>query len=90
MPSQLGLKPRMGSSDGQGRYAEITDVRPDADGNLIIPASALARFGLDLGDDWPCALVDGRLILSRDTPVKIYVEPTAFCNLACATCIRNA
>src|SRR5512135_2962793 len=90
MPSQLGLKPSSGSAYGHGGYAEMPDLRRDAEGNLVILASALAEAGIDPGDDWTCALVDGRLTLAPDAPRKIYVEPTALCNLACATCIRNA
>src|SRR5271157_4644953 len=90
MPSQLGLTLPAGGTGGQGRWAEMPGVSSDAGANLVIPAAALARAGLDPAGDWICALADGGLTLIPDTPRKVYVEATTLCNLSCATCIRNA
>ncbi len=90
MPSQVGLKPRAGNADSLKGYLEMPGVSPDAEGNLVIPATALAEAGLATAGDWSCALVDGRVTLVPDVLHKVYVEATSLCNLSCVTCIRNA
>lgn len=64
----------------------------DESGRLLLPNHARERFGLQPGAQ--VLLKEGTKSLSLQRPVsqlvKVYVEPTSRCNLACRTCIRNA
>jgi MoaA/NifB/PqqE/SkfB family radical SAM enzyme len=67
-------------------------VQVDGHGNLILPHEIAERYGLKAGSE---------LVVSEDAtgfslrlPLthlsKVYVEPTAYCNLECRTCIRHS
>jgi MoaA/NifB/PqqE/SkfB family radical SAM enzyme len=63
----------------------------DEQGRLVLPPEMAARFGLVPGSR--LRLEEGANAVRLHRPVthltKIYVEPTALCNIACRTCIRN-
>jgi MoaA/NifB/PqqE/SkfB family radical SAM enzyme len=63
----------------------------DDDGRLILPSAEAAKYGLAPGvsvrlDAGPDGL---RLRRPVSHMVKLYIEPTNCCNLACRTCVRN-
>lgn len=66
--------------------------RIDEEGRLEFPAEVAARFGLQPGVPFEVEEEAGALRLRRPVThlARLYVEPTARCNLACRTCIRNA
>jgi len=70
---------------------KTTWAQVDEEGRLVLPASAISRFGLQPG---------ARLRIEEETnsirlhqPVthlaKVYIEPTNRCNITCRTCMRN-
>ena len=63
----------------------------DHAGHLVLPADVAARWGLHPGDRLRLSANGRRLTLVRSPHhlVKLYVEPTTVCNLACRTCMRN-
>lgn len=63
----------------------------DRDGHLVLPADVATRWGLCPGDRVRLSANGHRLTLIRSPHrlVKLYVEPTTVCNLACRTCMRN-
>lgn len=63
----------------------------DEAGRLAFPAEIAARFGLAPGAPVEIEEEAGSLRLRRPVThlAKLYIEPTARCNLACRTCIRN-
>ena len=74
-----------------------TEVKVEAiaqvnqDGYLVLPDDVAARWGLRPGDRLRVSANGHRLTLTRSPHhlVKLYVEPTTVCNLACRTCVRN-
>ena len=91
MPSTLGL---WGARSGARSPSESEWLRPDAlefdAAGLTLPRDVLARAGLDHDQDLLVELTGEGLRLTSDRLRKVYVEVTSVCNLACATCIRNA
>ena len=63
----------------------------DEQGRLILPAEAVARYGLQPGAQVQLEAATGELRLRRPATslAKLYIEPTSACNLNCRTCIRN-
>lgn len=63
----------------------------DTDGRLVLPADVAAGWALHPGDRVHLTANGHRLTLTRSPHhlVKLYVEPTTSCNLACRTCVRN-
>jgi MoaA/NifB/PqqE/SkfB family radical SAM enzyme len=63
----------------------------DEEGRLILPPQVAARHGLQPGAQLSFEEEVNGLHLCRPVThlAKLYVEPTAWCNLACRTCIRN-
>src|SRR6056297_1419261 len=68
------------------------ELEIDQDGNLKLPKSV--KDQLKLKEDTKITLEVGNdtLLIKRADPTlsKIYIEPTADCNLNCKTCLRNA
>jgi MoaA/NifB/PqqE/SkfB family radical SAM enzyme len=63
----------------------------DEAGRLVLPAEVAAGWGLAPGDRVQLSANGHRLTLTRSPHhlLKLYVEPTTVCNLACRTCVRN-
>lgn len=70
----------------------------DEEGRLILPPEVATHYGLRPGAQVDLEVADPRQGKDTNTlrlrrPVthlaKLYIEPTARCNLACRTCIRN-
>jgi len=63
----------------------------DETGRLVLPADVAAGWGLSPGDRLQLSANGHRLTLTRSPHhlLKLYVEPTTVCNLACRTCVRN-
>lgn len=66
-------------------------ARVDETGRLVLPAEVAAHWGLRPGDRLRLATNSHRLAITRSPHhlVKLYVESTTVCNLACRTCVRN-
>lgn len=66
-------------------------IKIDETGRLAFPAKVAARFGLQPGAPVEIEEEAGSLRLRRPVThlAKLYIEPTARCNLNCRTCIRN-
>jgi AbrB family looped-hinge helix DNA binding protein len=64
----------------------------DAQGQVILPKEVTRKYGLEPGDEFTVqAGADGILLRPPVSHLrKIYIEPTARCNLACRMCIRNS
>ncbi len=58
---------------------------------LVLPVEAAVGWGLAPGDRVQLSANGHRLTLTRSPHhlLKLYVEPTTVCNLACRTCVRN-
>jgi MoaA/NifB/PqqE/SkfB family radical SAM enzyme len=67
-------------------YAEVDEA-----GRLILPAELAQRYGIAPGARLRIDPGEDGLRLHRPATqlVKVYVEPTNCCNLACVTCMRN-
>jgi len=67
-------------------------ITVDDQGRLVLPPDLKKKYGIHPGAE--ISYEEGRDRFLLNSPVsrlaRIYVEPTSFCNLACATCIRNA
>lgn len=88
MPSTVGLGQAIRETP-ESRY--FTLAPPTGEGEpLTLPADLLAPAGLDTGDELIGEAGADGLRLKADALHKVYVEVTSACNLACATCIRNA
>jgi len=63
-----------------------------ADGSLQLPEDYRRRLNLKPGDAFVFSETDGGIsIRPVDSPLKkVYVEPTALCNLNCPACIRSS
>jgi len=63
----------------------------DETGRLAFPAEIATRFGLQPGAPVELEEEAGSLRLRRPVThlARLYIEPTARCNLNCRTCIRN-
>jgi len=72
--------------------AETELLHLDSEGRLIFTDALKSRWGLKPGT----ALVlrqtqHGLMLFPADPPLrKVYVEPTAACNLNCRTCMRHS
>ncbi len=66
-------------------------IKIDETGRLVLPPEIAMRFGLAPGASVEIEDEAGSLRLHRPVThlAKLYIEPTARCNLACRTCIRN-
>ena len=62
----------------------------DQSDGLSLPRDLLARAGLQPGEEVICETGPEGLCLRSGALRKAYAEITSACNLACATCIRNA
>lgn len=64
----------------------------DQAGHLVLPSEVAARWGLRPGDRVRLSANGHRLTVTRSPHhlLKLYVEPTTVCNLACRTCLRNS
>jgi MoaA/NifB/PqqE/SkfB family radical SAM enzyme len=71
------------------RHADFGRI--DGEGRIVLPEEAKRKFGLDGPDDIYFEIGENGLLLHRPVNrlAKIYVEPTTYCNLDCATCIRR-
>ena len=72
----------------------MTDIlwaEVDGEGRLVLPAEAVARFGLQPGARMRLEGGVNNLRLHRPVThlAKVYIEPTDRCNLSCSICIRN-
>jgi len=67
-------------------------VRVGDRGELELPEGWRGRWGLDAGAEFLIEETSSSLVLRRADPVltRVYVEPTAACNLTCRTCVRNS
>jgi MoaA/NifB/PqqE/SkfB family radical SAM enzyme len=63
----------------------------DEAGRLVLPADVIAHWGLRVGDRLRLSTNGHRLSVTRSPHhlMKLYVEPTTVCNLACRMCVRN-
>ena len=63
----------------------------DSEGRIDLPEEAKRKFGLTGPDEIYFEIGENGLLLHRPVNrlAKIYVEPTTYCNLDCATCIRR-
>lgn len=91
MPSTTGL---WGARPGSPSRGESIWLRPEAlefdARGLTLGRDVLVRARLDQDEEVLVELTGDGLRLKSDRLRKIYVEVTSVCNLACATCIRNA
>ncbi len=64
----------------------------DEQGRLIVPPEMAARYGLEPGAKIRLEADGNRVRMHRPVTqlIKVYIEPTAACNLDCITCFRNA
>lgn len=64
----------------------------DEQGRLVLPPEIAAKLGLTPGAQVRLEETKNGLRLHRPVThlAKVYVEPTDNCNIACATCFRNA
>ena len=60
-------------------------------GGLEVPPGLAGELGLEPGVELVAVSRDGRVELRPNihSLARLYVEPTARCNLSCATCVRN-
>ena len=65
--------------------------RIDGEGRIVLPEEAQRKFGLTGPDDIYFEIGENGLLLHRPVNrlAKVYVEPTTYCNLDCAACIRR-
>jgi MoaA/NifB/PqqE/SkfB family radical SAM enzyme len=89
MPSTVGLRDAHAAIQSEHEWLRADALAFGAEG-LTIPPDVLARAGLDQGEDLLAEIRPEGLRLTADRLRKVYVEVTSLCNLACATCIRNA
>ena len=66
-------------------------ARVDEMGRLVLPSEVVAHWGLHAGERLRLSANSHRLNVTRSPHhlVKLYVEPTTVCNLACRMCVRN-
>lgn len=64
----------------------------DENGRLTLPPDVARQLGAWPGEAVTLEMVNGsvRLCPALTHLAKVYVEPTARCNLACRTCVRNS
>jgi sulfatase maturation enzyme AslB (radical SAM superfamily) len=80
----------------QGNAAETIDARyrakVDANGCLTIPPSLIHKFGLAPGAEVEIVPGAAGIVIRPNIHrlARVYVEPTARCNLTCRMCIRNS
>ena len=76
----------MNSTKTTTAWAEV-----DEQGRLVLPPEVIARYGLQPGAK--VRLDEGNNFVRMHRPIthltKVYIEPTAACNLTCVTCFRN-
>lgn len=89
MPSTVGLRDASVAPAEEPGWLPANTFAPGAAG-LLLPPNLLVRAGLHEGDDLLAEVTPQGLRLTADRLRKVYVEVTSACNLACATCIRNA
>ena len=67
-------------------YAEV-----DEQGRMIIPKKVLDRYGIKEGNRLLLSAENSEIKIHQPAThlIKIYIEPTNKCNLACKTCMRN-
>lgn len=70
----------------------MTTAKIDPAGHIILPPEALGRFGLNPGTELSVvADKDGVALYPLQPDAhRAFIEVTAFCNLNCAVCIRQA
>jgi MoaA/NifB/PqqE/SkfB family radical SAM enzyme len=83
------LRAASAAAPGEREWLRVEAPAFGADG-LALPPDVLARAGLTPEDDLLVDITAAGLRLTADQLRKVYVEVTSVCNLACATCIRNA
>jgi MoaA/NifB/PqqE/SkfB family radical SAM enzyme len=76
-------------SGGESVWLHSEVAEPDAQG-LALTHDILARAGLAQAEGVLVEVTGGGLRLTADRLRKVYIEVTSVCNLACATCVRNA
>jgi len=78
------------SLKGDERLIQET-VSLDKDGNLTLPKSVLNKLGLSDSSDVKFVINGNQveILPNIHSLAKLYIEPTAKCNLSCTTCIRN-
>ncbi len=65
-------------------------IKVDKKGRLVLPKDVAANYGIKPGSDVYLEEKESGLYLRRPSRLlKLYVEPTNKCNLACRTCIRR-
>ncbi len=67
-------------------------VKADGEGRLSIPTALARKLGLEPGAELELLSAGGRTEIRPNihSLARVYIEPTARCNLACSICIRNS
>ncbi len=74
-----------------GSRGTVFHIRAGKDVGLEIPAGLAHDLGLEPGADLEAISREGGVELRPNihSLARVYIEPTARCNLACETCVRN-
>lgn len=66
-------------------------IKVNEDGSLSIPPVLAGKLGLERGADLEILANGGRVEIQPNihSLARVYIEPTARCNLTCGMCIRN-
>ena len=85
------LIPAVSSSPLPTEKTIETTAWVDEAGRLVLPPDLAGDWGLRPGDRLQLSANGHRLTVTRSPHrlVKLYVEPTTVCNLACRICVRN-
>ncbi len=67
-------------------------LKVNADGSLSVPSVLAGKLGIEPGAELEVVANGERLEIQPNihSLARLYIEPTARCNLACRTCIRNS
>ena len=73
------------------KSSSVISIQVDDQRRLILPPEIVERYGLVSGTTARLEQTDTslNLLVSENTPGRVYVEPTNACNLGCRTCMRN-
>lgn len=71
---------------------KIFPVKVNEDGRLSVPPALVGKLGLEPGAELEMVANAGRIEIRPNihSLARVYIEPTARCNLACRMCIRNS
>jgi MoaA/NifB/PqqE/SkfB family radical SAM enzyme len=86
-----GSQPPGLREDPAGSRGRIFHVRADKEGGLKVPPELARDLGLEPGAELEAISREGVVEIrpSIHSLARVYIEPTARCNLACETCVRN-